>query len=59
MQEWTAEYAWRPIEVTTEDGYILTMFKVEKRFSECESTQTVLYQHGYGFDSTETIGLWN
>ena len=59
MTPWVEEYAWKPLEVTTDDGYILTMFKVTKRFSECESTTSVLYQHGYGFDSTESVGLWN
>ena len=57
MADWVAEYAWSPCEVTTEDGHILTMFKISKRFSECESTESVLYQHGYGFDATETVGL--
>ena len=57
MTPFVEEYSWNPIEVTTADGYVLTMFQISKRFSDCESTQSVLYQHGYGFDSTETVGL--
>ena len=59
MQQWIEEYAWKPLEVTTDDGYVLTMFKVTQRFSECESTSSVLFDHGYGFDSTDSIGAWN
>ena len=59
MTPWVEEYSWMPIEVTTEDGYILTMFKVSKRFSDCESTESVLFHNGIYADSVDWVEGYN
>ena len=60
MQDYVADYAWEPVEVTTEDGYILTMFKISNRhLNYHDHPKSVLYQHGYGQDATTGIGALN
>ena len=46
------QYLWEPIEVQTDDGYILTMFHVwnqEKR--DAANKGPILFQHGNGYDA--------
>ena len=51
-------YTWEPMEVTTEDGYILTLFHVTGN-ADGEFTPTqppVLIMHGGGDDGSSWIG---
>ena len=48
------EYAWEPHEVTTEDGYILTLFRIFKRDSP-HPDNIVVYNFDLGFDETTLL----
>ena len=49
MSFYEEEYAWRPYQITTDDGYILTAFKISKRERAPDSeAESVLFVHGYG-----------
>ena len=66
MSPYEKDYAWDPFQTTTEDGYILTAFKVFKRgksgkngyghYYGNDKTESVIFQHGYGLDSTVVVG---
>ena len=49
MSFYEEEYAWRPYQITTDDGYILTAFKISKRERAPDfEAESVLFVHGYG-----------
>ena len=58
MEDFEDEYGWQPYEVTTDDGYILTLFKVFKRGYTGE-TGSILFQQGYGQDATSVLEVMN
>ena len=45
------EYAWEPHEITTEDGYIITLFRLFKRDSP-RPDNIVMYNFEVGFSET-------
>ena len=53
MKPYVTEYGWEPHQVTTEDGYILTLFKLFKRDLQAPDNQSVLLQIGFGLDEVE------
>merc|ERR1712110_202067 len=58
MADYENEYGWDAHDVTTEDGYKLTLFKVFKRNYTGE-TDAVLFQQGYSQDATSVFEAMN
>ena len=54
-------YTWEPIIVTTDDGYILTTFRITGKENESvvprdESLKPVVLMHGVSCDATSWVG---
>ena len=43
-------YAWEPFEVTTDDGYILTVFHMMLEGEHSNFSPSTLFSHGYGLN---------
>ena len=43
IEPWADEYGWEPHEVTTDDGYILTLFKMFRRDQDPEDVKSILF----------------
>jgi hypothetical protein len=54
MEDYENEYGWEPYKVETDDGYILTMFKIFKR-NYTGKTESILFQQGYGLDAQSIL----
>ena len=55
MEERYPDYKWEPLEVTTDDGYILTLNHIWKEgVSDADAKGPILFQHGDQMDS----GMW-
>ena len=50
--------SWEPIEVTTSDDYILTMFRLWDPDTYDSANGPILFQHGAGMDGTNWLD-WN
>ena len=58
MQAWG--YGWEPMTVTTEDGYVLTVFHITEKFGAPEiardpTLMPVVLMHGYGGDAVSWV----